>query len=424
MDNNDLRRVVYESLLNMVSDEGINASSRTEVYGCIFGRDSAITILKILNVHKRNPSPLLLEICKRTLQTLVHLQGKEFNIESGEEPGKFIHEFRRNNYDHLLKLEKPWYVYPDKTLRNYDSIDSTALTLIAIYRYYEQTNDFDFLMPLLSSIEAGLNWIITFGDKDKDYLLEYELPELRKYGGLRVQSWTDSHESMLTPDGKMPQYPIAPVEVQSFAWLAFKLWSDVYKRLYPAFGYKLAAQARSMKKRFNEAFLYPTDKYYFAAQALDGRKNQIRTVTANPLIALWSSYISDSSKECIIDTEYINDVVHRSFEMDMFDHEAGIRTMSTNSLTYNPDVTSYHNGSFWPMLNGLIYEGLLKWTYTDQAEKLKTATIKPIQYFKTPIELYIKSPDGKLLEYKAPNGQVGCRYQAWSAAALLDILTP
>ena len=30
-----------------------------------------------------------------------------------------------------------------------------------------------------------------------------------------MQSWTDSHESLLSSDGAMPPYPIAPVEVQA-----------------------------------------------------------------------------------------------------------------------------------------------------------------------------------------------------------------
>ncbi len=59
-------------------------------------------------------------ICRRSLLKLASLQGKEVNIESGEEPGKFIHEYRKDKYDHLLKLVKPWYLYEDKTLRNYD----------------------------------------------------------------------------------------------------------------------------------------------------------------------------------------------------------------------------------------------------------------------------------------------------------------
>jgi glycogen debranching enzyme len=219
MDYALLRNKIYNILLELATDEGINASGRDEIYGCIFGRDSAITILKILKVTENETSQHYYEveklraICRRSLLTLISLQGKEHVLESGEQPGKFIHEYRKNNYDHLLKLEKPWYVYPDGILRNFDSLDSTPLTLIAIYKYWQQAQDNEFLLSALPAVEAGLNWIITYGDLDKDQLVEYELPIERKYGGLPVQSWTDSHESLMRLDGTMPLYPIAPVTV-------------------------------------------------------------------------------------------------------------------------------------------------------------------------------------------------------------------
>ena len=133
------------------------------------------------------------------------MKGSEFNIESGEEPGKFIHEFRKDKYEHLVNREKPWFLYNDNTLRNYDSIDSTPLILIAIYKYWELTNDTEFIQSSLEAVEKGLNWMITFGDQDKDLLLEYQFNPQRKYGGLPVQSWTDSHESLLDKEGKLPK---------------------------------------------------------------------------------------------------------------------------------------------------------------------------------------------------------------------------
>src|SRR5579863_5569804 len=102
MDTYLLRNIFFDSILDMATEDGINASSRHEVYGCIFGRDSAITILKLLKASANKTAFSLEErqtiqvICSRALRTLVTLQGREINIESGEEPGKFIHEYRKN----------------------------------------------------------------------------------------------------------------------------------------------------------------------------------------------------------------------------------------------------------------------------------------------------------------------------------------
>lgn len=420
----NFRDYIYQSLLGLATEEGINASGKDEIYGCIFGRDSALTILKILKVHQKLPSDELLNVCRRALLTLCNLQGKEVNIESGEEPGKFIHEFRKERYEHLINHPvKPWYLYPDGIMRNYDSIDSTPLALIAIYKYWETTADNDFLAAALPSVEAGLNWVLAFGDSNKDGLVDYSFAEDRKHGGLVVQSWTDSHESMRRPNGLFPSYPIAPVEAQGYAWLALKLWSHFFEYRSPAFAQSLNAQADLAKKAFNRIFIFVDGNHYFAGQAVDGTKTLIKTITGNPLICLWASDKSRDKTECIIENNLLENVVARAFQADLFDPEAGIRTMSRFSPTFNPNRDSYHNGSFWPVLNGLATEGLENFGFKKEAGLLRQASLKPIYHFKSPIELYIRDEAGNFLEYTCSTGQVGCRVQAWSAAAALDWLT-
>ena len=259
--------------------------------------------------------------------------------------------------------------------------------------------------------------------------MEYELPKDRPYGGLPVQSWTDSHDTFMGTNGQMPLYPIAPVEVQGYTWLALKLWSDFYgsdNAVYgrtEKFSHKLSQFAAKMKSTFNELFLFEDENLWYAAQALDGRKNQIRTITGNPLLLLWSSYKSQSGVESIVETEVIPSLVARAFREDLFDSDGGIRTMSVMSPLFNPSSSSYHNGSFWPKLNGMSHEGLMHWGFEKEAQQLKSATLKPISYFNSPIELYMKGENGEYEEFLGPDGQRGCRVQAWSAAAALDLLT-
>lgn len=428
-----LQDIVYKSLLSMSTEKGINASGRDEVYGCIFGRDSAITILKILKVCRqyRNNSFIdreeLLKVSRRALLTLTQLQGQWVNVESGEEPGKFIHEYRTERFEHLIALSPAWYVYPDNTLRNYDSIDATPLTLIALYKYWELTKEESFITQVLPAVEKGLQWMLTYGDKDNDGLTEYEFSTQRKFGGLRVQSWTDSIESLQQANGTFPLYPIAPVEVQGYYWLALKLWSDYFLVNSDInrqnFGKILRDRAIATKKEFNKKFIIKDKNLAYLAQALDGRKHQIPTVTGNPLLLLWATYRSEQTRECIVQSKCLEDIVSRAFMIDMFDEDAGIRTMSTLSQTYDSTQNSYHNGSFWPKLNGMAHEGLMIWGFHEEARKLRLASLKPLEYFQSPIELYIKTGEGTYAEYKNKFGQVSCREQAWSAAAALDMLT-
>lgn len=437
MTANDLIDINYSSILELSTHEGINASAKEEIFGCIFGRDSFITILKLLKIisnpeagNKFDLNPFI-EISSTALSKLISLQGKETNLESGEEPGKFIHEYRKEKYEHLVnRPHRPWFLYPDKVLRNYDSIDSTPLGLIAIYKYWQVTKDDAFLLKALPSVESALNWIITYGDKDKDNLLEYELPVDRVHGGLKVQSWTDSKESLQRHDGTFPGYPIAPVEVQGYSWLALKLWSEFYLNSmhnyanYKKFSKKLLKYADKMRQKFNESFIFESEQLNYPAQALDGAKNQITTVTGNPLLLLWATYDNNGNPESILDESLIPHLVKRAFMPDMFDIDAGIRTMSTKSRTYISGRNSYHNGSFWPKLNGLAHEGLINWGYLEEAALLRIAAIKPLEFFGSPIELYVKNEDSEdIYLYRNERGQESCLRQAWSAASALDLLT-
>lgn len=422
MNHQKLHQLAHQAILDLTTNEGINASAQNESFGCIFGRDSALTILKIIRVHRRYPLPSLLDISRRTLLFLTSLQGKEFNLESGEQPGKFIHEFRKNRYEHLIQGYKPWFIYPDGILRNYDSLDSTPLTLIALFKYWQATLDNEFLITILPAVEAGLNWIITFGDLDKDQFLEYDFPLNRTFGGLTVQSWADSYQSISRQDNTMPPYPIAPIEVQALTWLALKLWSDFYQTQSPSFATKISSFADNIKANFNQKFIFQDREFFFGAQALDGHKNQITTVTANPLLCLWAAYQREGKVESIIENRFIEYFVKRAFQPDLFVEDAGIRTMSSLSPTFNPRQDSYHNGSFWPIINSLIIEGLENFSFHTQAAKLREASLLPLHHFGCPIELYIKNDQG-YLEYRSSTGQNGCHQQAWSAAAILDMIT-
>ena len=434
-----LRELALESFKELAPNGIINASSKAEVYGCLFGRDALLTALQVLDACQvpgylnQSENRWLLSIVKNTLVKLVELQGKESNIESNEQPGKCIHEFRTEGHERLTqrpvnpekRWENPWYVYPDGTLRNYDSIDATPLLLITLHRYLEATHDNTFLTQALPAAEAALNWIISYGDMDKDSLLEYEFHPQRQHGGLLVQSWADSHESLHQADGRLPKYPIKPVEVQGYAWLALKLWGDFYADRSPAFAQKLTSQAQAMKQQFNKSFIFndPETDLYYAAQALDGDNQQIRTITADPLILLFASYTHpDKHVESIVEDQYIPDLVQRAFKEDLFDPKLGIRTMSTQSRTFNPNPDSYHNGPAWMKQNWEIYSGLRQRGYSDQAKKLAQAALKPLLHFGTPVELSNRDETGRYIRYKSNSGQEGCSIQAWTAGAVLDIL--
>lgn len=412
----NLWKLGYETIKQLETERGILASGRNEIFGCIFGRDSLLTSLKLLKVYRKTGDKYFVRLVRKILLNLANLQGREHNIESGEQPGKCIHEYRPENHEHLTKRPvKPWYVYPDGVMRNYDSIDSTPLFLIACYRYLQVSPDQDFLSKVGPHIEQALRWILKYGDSNGDGFIDYRFPRKRKYGGLRVQNWMDSRESLFHETGERVRYPVAPIEVQAYTYLALRLWEHDGKLEHQ---FELGKHARALKERFDKHFVVKQGEGLNFPAALDGAGKPVMNVRSSIGHILWASLTPklDGVLDTILYDEYIPLLVKRILASDLFEENAGIRTLSTTSRRFR--ANSYHNGSIWPHDTNLIVEGLEAYGYYKEAGQIRSAMIRAINYFQTPIELFVYD-NGKYKEFQTRKGKTACRKQAWSAAALL-----
>jgi glycogen debranching enzyme len=415
MPKNALWNIGWKSLQELETPEGILASGRNEVYGCIFGRDSLISALGFLAIYERTKNPYFLALTEKILRTLGNLQGKERLIESGEEPGKIIHEFRPDKHEHLTaRLESPWYTYPAGEMRNYDSVDSTPLFLMAAITYLRVGGRPEFIRELLPNIEAALSWLLTSADHNGDGFIDYEFPPERRFGGLKVQSWMDSSESLfyehtLDPVDR-PPYPIAPVEVQAYAWAALSGWAEYFAE--EELGGELSERAADLKQKFNAAFVLTTPirgKFSSLAYAIDGKGQPLVSARSSMGHVFWATHRGGS----ILEASHIDGLRRRLLARDLFVPKAGIRTLSSRSAHFDP--LSYHNGTIWPHDTAMLALGLENFGYAEDAERVREALLNAYSHFKTPIELFGYARGFR--EYKA-----ACRTQAWSAAALLSIL--
>jgi glycogen debranching enzyme len=413
----------FETIKELDTELGILASSKEEIYGCIFGRDSLISALKLLRVYEHTKDPYFAQLVRKILLNLASLQGRELNIESGEEPGKMIHEFRPNNHDHLTKnLDKPWFVYPDNAMRNYDSVDSTPLFLIACYRYWQLTNDIDFIVALEPNFKSGLKWILDYADSNGDGFVDYYVNPERKHGGLQTHSWMDSAESVFHEDGSEVATPIAPVEAQGYAFLALKLWSRFYFYRDASFSTILKSRATILKTAFNSAFISSDARGMILATGIDGNGKQMSSTRSSMGHVLWASLEADKDfvTESILNDEFIPHIVARLMQPDLFEKNAGIRTLSSLSNYYS--ANSYHNGSIWPHDTSITASGMDIFGYHEESSQIRTALLRALDHFKTPIELFVY--DDTYAEYCGPLGQRACKKQAWSAASLLRDVSP
>ena len=417
-----------QAIRSLSDENGILASSRSEMFGCVFGRDSAITGLTLLTVFEKTREPVLFDIVQRIIFALSRLQGQGVNIESGEEPGKCIHEYRPSDHDHLtnpLKTgkNKPWHVYSDGVMRIFDTVDATPLYLILVSSFVEITGDHSILHIIGDNVRLALTWLLSYADTDNDGLIDYQLHPNRKFGGLAVQSWMDSGESTFFDDSDhRPQYPIAPVEAQAYSYSALRAWAHrcgKVDRNLPAilsdavFATTLDERATLLKKVFNETYPIISQGRVMLAYAIDGKGRKLTACRSTMGHVLWADYHGDS----IIESPKLKQqIVNRMMQNDMFVRNVGLRTLSRDSARF--DASSYHNGSIWPHDTGIAAEGMRKHGYHEEANSLIDGLKNVFEFFKTPIELFVSNEHG-LSQYSHPNGSRACMVQAWSAATMM-----
>ncbi|HZD69688.1 MAG TPA: amylo-alpha-1,6-glucosidase [Actinomycetes bacterium] len=305
-----------------------------------FGRDALVTCHQTLML---NP-----DLTRATLEVLAKFQADEVDTWRDAEPGKILHELRQGELASARIIPHSPY---------YGSVDSTPLWLLLLGTYYRWTDDLAFCRTLLPNVERALQWIDNYGDLDGDGFLEYKRSSPR---GLENQGWKDSHDSVVHADGKIAEGPIALAEVQAYTYLAKLRIADIYEALGRSDqAVVLRAEAGTLRARFNERFWVESEQYF--AEALDGEKRQVATVTSNPAHGLYCN---------VVDADRAHLMARRLLAPDMFSGW-GIRTMSKASVAYNP--MSYHNGSIWPHDNAFIGAGLKRYGHAKATNRLATA---------------------------------------------------
>lgn len=309
-------------------------------FNTIFGRDGIITALQYLWADSR--------IARDVLSCLASLQAKADSELEDAEPGKILHELRKGEMVDTGEI-------PFK--RYYGSVDSTPLFILLAGRYLETTGDLPFLEKLWPAVQAGLEWIDRYGDRDGDGFVEYRRRSPR---GLTNQGWKDSHDSVSHADGRLAEGPIALAEVQGYVYDAKVQAAGIARRLGKAdLSTKLLLEAEDLRRKFLACFWKP-DLDCFAL-ALDGEKKTCDVVSSNAGQCLFSG---------IAEPTHAERLARRLFQEDMFSGW-GIRTLSSRARRYNP--MSYHNGSVWPHDNSLIAEGFARYGLKDEVVKLTEA---------------------------------------------------
>jgi glycogen debranching enzyme len=354
-----------------------------------FGRDALITAYQVLWL---DPA-----IARGVLKFLAANQATTVDAAADAEPGKIVHEMRNGEMAELGEI--PFRRY-------YGSVDSTPLFVMLAGAYFARTHDGNTMQQLWPHLEAAMDWIERYGDRDHDGFVEY----YRATGsGLQNQGWKDSYDSVFHADGSLAEGPIALCEVQGYVYAAHRAMAEIGRTL----GHEQVAtyhdkQADALRIDFERAFWCEEISTY--ALALDGAKQPCRVRTSNPGHLMMTGIVAPERAARMAE----------GFMNHDFFSGWGVRTVASTEARYNP--MGYHNGSVWPHDNALIAMGLARYGHTEAVAKIFQGQFDAALY----IELR-RLPE-LFCGFARRRGQgptfypVACSPQAWAAAALPALL--
>ena len=357
-------------------------------FSTAFGRDAIITAWQILWF---DPS-----LAKGVLAYLAMQQAEEVSAFRDSEPGKIMHETRRGEMAALGEV--PFGRY-------YGGVDTTPLFVALAGAYAERTGDLALIEDLWPALTAATAWMEHFGDTNGDGLIDYARG---RETGLANQGWKDSQDSVFHADGRFPDGPIALVEVQGYAFAAYRAMSKFARgRGDQDSAQRWGERAEHIREMVEERFWMEDQDFY--GIAIDGAGELCRVKTSNPGHLLFCGLPRpDRARK-----------VTRQLLSARFDSGWGLRTLATGEPRFNP--MSYHNGSVWPHDTALCAMGLSRYGERDGVVTLTS------ELFETASKLDMRLPELFCGFHRAagepPVGYpVACLPQAWAAGSVFMML--
>ncbi|HKP79515.1 MAG TPA: glycogen debranching N-terminal domain-containing protein, partial [Phenylobacterium sp.] len=357
-------------------------------FSTAFGRDGIITAWQILWCEPA--------LAKGVLSYLAEWQARETSAFRDSDPGKIMHETRRGEMAALGEV--PFGRY-------YGGVDTTPLFVALAGAYAERTGDYAQLDRWWPALERAAGWISMMADRHPLGLISYARA---MDGGLTNQGWKDSSDSIFHADGRFPQGPVALVEVQGYAYAAYRTMAALTARRGDAEAAEgWSGRAAALRAVVEERFWMPEHGFY--GIAMDGHNELCRVVSSNPGHLLFTGLPRADRAE---------KVAQHLFSSAMFSGW-GLRTLAVEQSRYNP--MSYHNGSVWPHDTALAALGLSYYGERTGVVKL-TAGL-----FEAATQLEMRLPE-LFCGFPRAAGEmpvaypVACLPQAWAAGSVFMLL--
>ncbi len=360
-------------------------------FGTLFGRDAVLSAMELLE--------WVPTVAENTVATLAAWQGAQDLPEREEEPGKILHEMRVGEWANRGMV--PFGRY-------YGSVDVTPLYISLLAETWRRSGDDAWAQLYLPAARLAADWLDRQRYKEWNHRVVRFEPLAR--GGLTVQSWKDSADSMVYPDGKRANPPLAVAEVQGYIYQALRHMAWMLRLVGESeTAERLERQADRLGENFHDIFWQEAHRYY--AMAIDGEGKPLAVLSSDPGHCLWTG---------IVPPTFRADVIRRLVDGELF-NGWGIRTLGSGEVAYDP--YSYHRGSVWPHDTAIAVAGMARAGALDEAARVGQGLIDAA--YRLPRHRLPELFSGEGRDSAASRPSVypsACMPQAWAAGSSWLIL--
>ena len=243
-----------------------------------------------------------------------------------------------------------------------------------------------------------------YGDSNGDGLIDYQRGADT---GLSNQGWKDSEDSIFHADGRFPKGPIALLEVQGYAFAAWRALADLGERLHDDRAVEWRIRAEQVRALVEDKYWMEDEGFY--AVALDGDGEPCRAIASNAGHLLFTGLPSPERARRVT----------RRLLSSRFRTGWGVRTLELGQARFNP--MSYHNGSVWPHDTAMAAAGMAAYGERQAVAEILAEIYAAAAHFHLRLpELFCgfpRAPGEPPIAYP-----VACLPQAWAAGSVFLML--